>query len=114
MIFTQQSLGRIFDPTTFAGALGLAALFALAGLVLHLIMGRLFRFLITHDTEGRIDRLTASFLKRIVQVLAWIFVLTLYAKTIPALDRMGTALLASVSIASVVIGLLLKRSSAAR
>lgn len=105
MISNLQSLGLTFDPATLAGALELAALFAVAGLVLHMIVGRLFRFLIAHDSEGRIDRLTAVFLKRVVQVLVWVFVLTLYAKTVPALDRMGTALLASVSIASVVIGL---------
>lgn len=100
-----QSIGLTFDPNTFAGALALAAVFALIGLALHLFTGRLFRFLLAHDASERIDRLTATFLKRIVQVLVWIFVLTLYAKTVPALDRVGTALLASVSIASVVIGL---------
>ncbi|RMH50781.1 MAG: mechanosensitive ion channel family protein [Alphaproteobacteria bacterium] len=105
MTFSLQSLGLTFDPNTLAGALELGGLFLAVGLVLHLIVGRLFGFLVAHDKDGRIDRLTAVFLKRMVQVLVWVFVATLYAKTVPALDRMGTALLASVSIASVVIGL---------
>ncbi|GIX15275.1 MAG: hypothetical protein KatS3mg118_3234 [Paracoccaceae bacterium] len=96
--FSLQSLGLTFDPNTLAGALELGGLFLAVGLVLHLIVGRLFGFLVAHDKDGRIDRLTAVFLKRMVQVLVWVFVATLYAKTVPALDRMGTALLASVSI----------------
>jgi small conductance mechanosensitive channel len=35
----------------------------------------------------------------------WLFVLTAYAHLIPALNRVATAMLASVSIASVVFGL---------
>lgn len=100
-----QNLIPTLDPSTLSGALELAVVFLAIGQIASLIVARLFRFLVAHDTEGRIDRLTAVFLKRVAQVLVWVFVLTLYAKTVPALDRLGTALLASVSIASVVIGL---------
>ncbi|HHS93870.1 MAG TPA: mechanosensitive ion channel family protein [Rhodobacterales bacterium] len=94
-----------FDPNTLTGALELGVLYLMVGQVSALIVGRMFRFLLENDTEGRIDRMTAAFLKRIVQVIVWLFILTFYAKTIPTLDKLGTALLASVSIASVVIGL---------
>jgi len=94
-----------FDPSTLTGALALALVFLVVGQIVSMIITRLFRLLVAHDTEGRIDRLTATFLKRMVQVLLWALVLTLYAKAIPVLDRLGTALLAGVSIASVVIGL---------
>ncbi|MEC3863097.1 mechanosensitive ion channel family protein [Mesobacterium sp. TK19101] len=105
MTFDFASYLPSLDPTSLTGALELAVIYFLIGQVAALIIGRMFRFLVRHDTEGRVDRMTATFLKRIVQVLLWVFILTLYTKTIPALDKLGTALLASVSIASVVIGL---------
>jgi hypothetical protein len=48
--------------------------------------------------------MAASFLSKVVSIFISIIVLMLYAHMIPALDRLGTALLASVSVASIVIG----------
>ncbi len=66
---------------------------------------RSVRLMIAHDKDGRLDHLGASFVSQFCQVFIWVFVTMLYAHTVPALDRLGTALLASVSIASVVFGL---------
>lgn len=54
-----QSMIPSFDPTTLTGAMELAVLFLMIGQIASTLMGRSFRFLIEHDTEGRIDRLTA-------------------------------------------------------
>jgi|TARA_R100001143_G_scaffold20371_2_gene21882 small-conductance mechanosensitive channel len=49
--------------------------------------------------------MAARFLSKVASVFVWLIILMLYAHMIPALDRLSTALLASVSVASIVIGL---------
>ncbi|WP_237267448.1 mechanosensitive ion channel family protein [Sulfitobacter alexandrii] len=46
-----------------------------------------------------------AFLSKVASAFVWIMILMFYAHMIPALDRLATALLASVSVASVVFGL---------
>jgi Small-conductance mechanosensitive channel len=60
---------------------------------------------LARDQHGLIDRTVASFLTQLAQIAIYVFALTFYAHLIPALSRLGTALLAGVSIASVVLGL---------
>lgn len=95
----------VIRPDTWIGALILLVLFVLAGMVLSWLLRRVVRLLIVRDRDQRIDRMAASFLSRFAAVLVWILVFMLYAHTIPALGRLGTALLASVSVATIVIGL---------
>lgn len=95
----------LLHPDTIAGALILLVVFIAAGLVMSAILGRAIRLLLSRDRDERIDRMAASFLSQAAKVFLWLFVFMLYAHIVPALDRLGTALLASVSIASVVIGL---------
>lgn len=94
-----------FDASRLSGALLLLVLFAVAGGILSSLLRRAVRLMIAHDRDGRLDRLGAAFVSQFGQVFIWVFVAMLYAHTVPALDRLGTALLASVSIASVVVGL---------
>lgn len=98
-------LAPVFDPNHLTGALLLLVVFILFGLLLSFLLRRAVRIVIERDTDGRLDRLGAGFLTQFGQVFIWVFVTMLYAHTVPALDRLGTALLASVSIASVVFGL---------
>jgi len=49
--------------------------------------------------------MAARFLSKVASVFVWLIIMMLYAHMIPALDRLSTALLASVSVASIVIGL---------
>jgi small-conductance mechanosensitive channel len=51
------------------------------------------------------DRTLIRFIGELAQVAVYIFAALFYAHLIPALDRLGNVLLASVSVASVVIGL---------
>lgn len=95
----------LIHPDTLLGALVLLVVFIIGGLVLSAILGRGINLLLARDRDQRIDRLAASFLSQLARVVLWLFVLLLYTHAISALDRLGTALLASVSIASVVIGL---------
>lgn len=102
---TLQSWLSKLHPDTWSGALALAVLFWLGGLILSWVLRRAIRLVMARDRDQRIDRMAASFLSKVVSVFVWIIVLMLYAHMIPALDRLGTALLASVSVASIVIGL---------
>lgn len=61
------------------------------------------RRMIKHQEQA--DLTTLYFMKQFGQFAIWLFVLMFYAHTVPALNNLGTALLASASIASVVIGL---------
>lgn len=98
-------LAPLFDANRLSGALLLLLVFIAGGFILSILLRRAVRLMIAHDTDGRLDRLGAAFISQFGQVFIWVFVAMLYAHTVPALDRLGTALLASVSIASVVVGL---------
>lgn len=92
-------------PNTWSGALALLVLFWVGGLIASALLRRTIRMIIQRDHDQRIDRMAASFMSKLASVFVWIFIVMLYAHMIPALDRLGTALLASVSVASIVIGL---------
>lgn len=90
-------------PDTLIGALA----YFLAFIILAIILSRLFRKAVNASMtrSGHIDRTTVSFLQQFGSALIWVMILILYAHLIPVLRSMGTALLAGVSVASVVIGL---------
>lgn len=93
------------DPRTAPGALlyGLAVFFVAA------LAARIFRSaalrLLDRDTHGMLDRTVALFLIQLAQIGVYLVALIFYAHLIPALRSIGTALLAGVSIASIVVGL---------
>lgn len=90
-------------PDSFVGAIAYLVLFVGAALVLSRALRAAVHAAMTR--KGHIDLTTVSFLQQIATALIWIMVLILYAHLIPVLRSMGTALLAGVSVASVVIGL---------
>jgi small conductance mechanosensitive channel len=95
----------LLEPDTPLGVVFYAILFLLlAGLVSRALRLAVEKVL-ARDEHGLIDRTVASFLTQLAQIAIYIFALTFYAHLIPALSRVGTALLAGVSIASVVLGL---------
>jgi len=94
----------LFDPGTLAGAVIYAALiFGLAWLSARLLRRVVHRLL---EQETRlVNRTTLHFSAQLGQVAIFVLAIVLYANLIPALRAIGTALLASVSIVSLVIGL---------
>lgn len=102
---TLQAQLSTLHPDTLLGAVALLVVFFIGGLLLSRLVRRAVRLLIERDRDQRIDRMAASFLSKVASVFVWLFALMLYAHMIPALDRLGTAILASVSVASIVIGL---------
>ena len=95
----------LLEPDTPLGIVFYAILFLLlAGLASRALRLAVDKML-ARDQHGLIDRTVASFLTQLAQIAIYVFALTFYAHLIPALSRLGTALLAGVSIASVVLGL---------
>ncbi|EBA09695.1 mechanosensitive ion channel family protein [Sagittula stellata] len=92
-------------PDKWSGALIILALFLLAGILLSHLLKRTIRLVVARDHDNRLDRMSIAFLSKVASAFVWIMILMLYAHMIPALDKLATALLASVSVASVVFGL---------
>lgn len=92
------------DPDRLAGAALIAAVLVVLGIVLSWFVRRLVAEALRHDRSERIDEITLSFLSRLSVLAIWVLLVTLYAHIVPALHRLGTALLAGVSIVSVIVG----------
>lgn len=94
---------NILDPSHLVGALLLLVVFLLAGAILSRLVYRVGRAL-RLDRSEHIDQITLSFLGHLSVLVIWVLLLTIYAHIIPALNRLGTALLAGVSVMSVILG----------
>lgn len=95
---------QMFDPTRIIGALILGGIFFVAGIILSWMVHRLIAAALRHDQSDRIDQITLSFLSHLGILILWLILLACYAHFIPALNRIGTALLAGVSLMSVIVG----------
>lgn len=95
---------RFLDPSNVAGALLLGGLFAVAGIFLSWSVRRLLGELLRYDRSERVDAITLSFLSQLTILMIWLLLATLYAHLVPPLNRLGTALLAGVSLMSVIVG----------
>jgi small conductance mechanosensitive channel len=96
---------QFIRPETFFGALFYALVFLLVAWlgarVLRLSVARLLK----RDEYRGIDHTVAFFLTQLAQIGIYLLALTLYTHLIPTLHNMGTVLLTSAGVASVVIGL---------
>jgi small-conductance mechanosensitive channel len=92
------------DPASLPGALLYGALLLVAAILgargIRLFVARL----VTHGDNFRVDRTGLIFFSELGQALAYLGALGLYAYIVPPLHHLGTALLAGVSVASVVLG----------
>lgn len=97
-------MSQLFDPSQFAGALLYAGVFLVIGLGLSWLVRCLLAETLRHDKAEHIDQITLSFLSHLGILIIWMLLATLYAHLVPALQRIGTALLAGVSLMSVILG----------
>lgn len=95
---------RWLDTSDPLGALLLGAALIAIGLGLSWAMRRLIGAVLRLDKAERIDQITLTFLSRLAVLAMWVVLVTLYAHLVPALNRLGTALLAGVSLVSVIVG----------
>lgn len=103
-VLETHSMTKYFDPNEIVGALLLGGLFVVAGIILSWAMRRIFTAALKHDRSERIDQITLSFISHLTVLVIWILIVTFYAHLIPALNRLGNALLAGVSLVSVIVG----------
>ena len=76
----------------------LALVLLLAGSVGANLIHRTLREVILHDHAQRIDQIALSFLSRLLVLAMWLLLATAYAHLVPALNRLGSALLAGVAL----------------
>lgn len=95
---------KMLDTSEIVGALLLGGLFVVVGLILSWLVRRLLREVLRFDHSERVDQITLSFLSHLTILATWLLLATLYAHLVPALNRLGTALLAGVSLVSVIVG----------
>lgn len=92
----------LLNPGTLPGAVFYGLLFLLlATLMVRLGVAKASKC----DHEQVIDRIAAAFLVQLVQIGVYLLAFILYAHLIPELCALGTAPLASVSVASAIVGL---------
>ena len=94
-------LADVFNPDTLPGGLVYALLF----LALALIGIRLVRVFARRSARHFQDVTALHFVAQLAQVGVFLAALILYAQLVPALRAVGTALLAGVSVASILVGL---------
>lgn len=89
------------DPSTVLGAFAYAFLF----LVVALLGSRLARLFMKRSAKHLHDITAVNFVIQLLQVMVFMAAIILYAQLVPALRSLGTALLAGVSVVSIVFGL---------
>jgi len=94
-------LHQLFDPNTAPGAAFLGLVFLVISLVLAGVIRRAATRLEPHLTDVTGLRFARSLAQLVVFLVASIF----YAYIVPQLHALGTALLAGVSVVSLVLGL---------
>lgn len=95
---------RLLDTSQIPGALALGGFFVVSGIFLSWLVRRLVGEALRFDRSERIDQITLSFLSHLAILAIWLVLATFYAHLVPALHRLGTALLAGVSLMSVIVG----------
>ena len=89
------------NPATLPGAIVYAVLF----LALAFLTSRLVHILVQRSMKRASDPTGFNFVDQLLRVVIYIIMGILYAQLVPPLRSFGTALLASVSIVSIIIGL---------
>jgi small conductance mechanosensitive channel len=98
-------LRDLVDPATTVGALAYAVAFFLAAWALARAVRVAVHQALAHDDWISVDRTAALFLTQLAQIGIFVLAFTYYAHVIPALRSLGTAMLASAGVASIVVGL---------
>lgn len=105
MLMLEKFLQEFTNPATLSGAIFYAVVFlAIAWFTARSLRLALLR-LLEKDKRGLVDHTSFSFLVQLLQVSIYLIAFILYAHLIPTLRHMGTALLASVGVITVVLGL---------
>lgn len=94
----------LLAPDGLLGELAYGILFFAAAALAARLVGKWGRRLAARSDLG-VDVTALGFMRQLLQVFCFLLAAILYAHLIPALQRLGTALLASAGVISLVIGL---------
>jgi small-conductance mechanosensitive channel len=95
----------IFDPTKFTGSLFYAVIFFAIAFLLSAIIRRFTKRILAREFRHPNDKTMILFYSRLLQGIDYVVLLIVYFHLIPALQSVGTALLTSASVLSVIVGL---------
>jgi len=95
----------VFSPSTAVGTLAYGILFLLLAVAASYFLRVAAHRVLKLGHHHMVDRTSANFVIQLAQIGIFIIALMLYAHLIPRLRALGTALLASVSVVSVILGL---------
>jgi small-conductance mechanosensitive channel len=103
MTYLEQSLHLLLDPHSWVGAIFYAVIFCIAAA----ITARGVRIAAQRvmAREDLVDPTVVMFLTQLAQIAVYVIALIVFFHLIPALNKIGTALLTGVSVMSVVFGL---------
>jgi len=93
------------NPGSLVGATAYAIAFAAMAWLGSRIVRLAAERALARDTRAHLDRTAVRFLAQLARIGIFIFAFISYAHLVPALARLGTAWLASVSVISIVVGL---------
>jgi small-conductance mechanosensitive channel len=97
--------GEFADPNTWPGTFFYGIVFFVAALIASHGLRLAVNHLVERHGGEDIDLTSVTFFAQVVRVGIYLAAAVLYAGLIPQLHSLGTALLAGVSIASIVVGL---------
>jgi small-conductance mechanosensitive channel len=97
-------LHDIFDPSGPWRAAALGVVF-LAGAIITSKLLRIWARRLTTHSQALVDPTAISFVSQLAQVICFLAAIIIYAHLVPALQRLGDAMLASAGVASLVVGL---------
>ncbi len=99
-------LDHFWDPNNWFGAIFYALIFLIAAMVAsRFIRITSTRLILKHEDRLGVDRTVVLFLTQFAQISVYIIGLIIFFHVIPALNRLGSALLTGVSVVSVIFGL---------
>jgi small-conductance mechanosensitive channel len=95
---------ELFDPAHWPGELLIGLLLLLGAIIAEKLLTRWSRKWLAR-AEPLIDPTVASFTAQLLKVACFLGALIIYLHLVPGLERLGTGLLASAGVVSLVIGL---------
>jgi small-conductance mechanosensitive channel len=98
-------IGDIVNPSTWLGAIFYGLLFTILAIMVSSIVRRLARRTAGKNRRPSSDQTVIIFLSQLAQVFSFIIAAIFYCHLIPALRSLGTAILTTASVASIVVGL---------
>lgn len=95
---------ELMNPSNPIGALFIGGLYFAVALIAARIVGIWSRRLADHPALF-VDKTSAKFVGQLLKLACFLFAAAFYAHTIPTLSKLGTALLASAGVLSIILGI---------